>query len=122
MRRRFATTRRIRLVSITSGRGGVGLCQSWPQREVRSPSARRTNAAPRYARVAPRVLRSAALIIGHAWNDPSDTTARIRNVVLPARDQVNVTMGDCLARDCARIHADIESRNGGVGALNLGAG
>jgi hypothetical protein len=43
--------------------------------------------------------------------DVSHPTSRIRNIIFPARDQVNVDMRHSLTSRCAVVNADIESAN-----------
>src|SRR5262249_44791300 len=69
-----------------------------------------------YARIGPAPLASgwatSLLILGPIRrlrrHDPANAAPRIRGVTLPASNNVNMGVHDCLARRRAVVHADIE--------------
>lgn len=50
---------------------------------------------------------------------PSDAAGRIWGVTLPTGDEVDVSVKDRLPGGSAAVHADIETRYGGVGGTEF---
>jgi hypothetical protein len=54
-----------------------------------------------------------------ARDDGSHTAPRVCNITAAARDQVDMTVKDRLAGDCANIHADVETLDGSIAVKQI---